>query len=231
MQILQTVVQAAVTYAVLLVVTRWEGKKQISQLTFFNYVSGVAIGSIAANGVVSAWPNVLSALAAIVAWGGLTVITDVVVLRSRRSHRLINGEPTTVIDHGRIQRENMAKSRLNMDELRTMLRAQKVFRLADVEFAVLETSGKLSVQKMPWAESLTRRDVGLNMTRSAPGIELISDGSVDEDKLREIGRDRQWLEEHFCGEGVTDLTQVQYAELYPNGQMYHDLKGAARHDD
>ncbi len=118
-----------------------------------------------------------------------------------------------------------------MDELRTMLRAQKVFRVADVEFAVLETSGKLSVQKMPWAESLTRQDVGLNMTRSAPGVELILDGLVDEDKLREVGKDRQWLEEHFRGEGVVDLKEVQFAELYPNGQMYYDLKQSGARAD
>lgn len=231
MQTLQIVAQAAATYLALLLITRWEGKKQISQLTFFNYVSGIAIGSIAANGVLGSLPHWLNALAAIAVWAVLTVITDTIVLRSRRSHRLINGEPTTIIDHGAILRENMAKSRLNMDELRTMLRAQKVFRVADVEFAVLETSGKLSVQKMPWAESLTRQDVGLNLTRSAPGIALILDGLIDEEKLQEIGRDHRWLEEHFRDEGVTDLTEVQFAELYPNGQMYYDLKHTTRRND
>ncbi len=109
MQILQTVLQAAAMYLALLLATRWEGKKQISQLTFFNYVSGIAIGSLAANGVLGELPHWINALAAIAAWAGLTVITDMVVLRSRRSHRLINGEPTTIINHGQILRENMAK--------------------------------------------------------------------------------------------------------------------------
>lgn len=224
MQIWQTLVQALTMYLALLFVTRWEGKKQISQLTFFNYVSGIAIGSIAANGVVGELPRFYTSLVAIAAWAGLTVVTDIVVLKSRRSHLVINGEPTTIIERGKVLERNMAKSRLNMDELRTMLRAQKVFRLADVEFATLETSGKLSVQKMPWAESVTRQDLGLNLTRSAPGVELILDGMVDEDKLRAIGRERQWLVEHFCNEGINDLRKVQYAELYPNGQLYYDLK-------
>ncbi len=220
----QPALHTVVMYLALLVLTRWEGKKQVSQLTFFHYITGITIGSIAANGITGNAQTFLSGLIGMTGWAALTVLTDLISFKNRRAHRLINDESTMIIDHGKILEQNMAKTRMNMDDLRTMLRGQNIFRFADVEFAALETSGKLSVQKMPWAQNLTRQDVGVNLTRSAPGIELINDGIIDYDKLQEIGRDAHWLQTHFEKMGVSDLRKVTYAELYPNGQLYFDLK-------
>lgn len=142
----ETAVRAAVFFVWLVVLARLMGKRQIGQLTFFDYVAGITIGSIAGTTVTMLAP-VWVGLTGLTTFSILTIVMAVATRASRSFARLVNGEPTAVVHQGQIVRDHLRKVGMTTSELASLLRQAEAFSLADVEFAILEPSGKLSVKK------------------------------------------------------------------------------------
>lgn len=124
------------------------GRKMISQITFFDFVVGVIVGSVAANLSVSHQNPIVSGITVLVVLTLITIIIDFTDIKSFFSRKIVNSEPVTVIENGKIIEENLKRTRLPLDNLMTLLREKDAFNISDVEFAIFETDGKLSVLKM-----------------------------------------------------------------------------------
>src|SRR5690625_3387718 len=127
---------------VLLIMTRLMGSKQLSQLIFFNYITGIALGSIAANIASETSVHFLNGITSLLWWSILTILVGFIGLKSLTMRIAIDGQPVTVIKQGKILERELAKLRLNIDDLGMLLREQKVFSVMDVENSVFETKGK-----------------------------------------------------------------------------------------
>src|SRR5699024_1285793 len=121
--------------------TRLMCRKQLSQLTFFNYITGIALGSIAANIASETNVHFLNGVTSLIWWALLTILVAYIGVKSKRGRILIDGQPVIVIKQGKILENQLKDLQLNMDDLSMLLREQKVFSLADVENAVFEPNG------------------------------------------------------------------------------------------
>ncbi|WP_312110294.1 DUF421 domain-containing protein [Brevibacillus reuszeri] len=226
---LEITVKTLCGFVVILLLTRMLGKKQLSNVTFFTYVTGITIGSITASMVIEPDTNFFEGLVSLALWAILTVIVEIISLKSSKARVLLDGQPTIVIKKGEILEEALAQCRLNMDDLSMMLRKEDVFSIKDVAYAILEPNGQLSVLKKKGAESVLRDD--LHIKKPATNVfpsELIVDSNIVEKNLKEFGLTKEWLFQELEKHGVYSLHEVFYAELQEDGSLLVDKKGNSR---
>lgn len=184
------------------------GKQTISNMTFHDFVSSITLGAIAANLAfnhsLGAWRLILSLCVFFV----ISYLASYLALKSRTWSRWLSGTPTVVIEHGRILEGNMRGIRYTMDSLIQSLREKGVFNIEEVEYAVLEDHGKLSVKKKSEYEWVTRKDLKLHAegVKSFP-VELIMDGKILADNLESNGLAKEWLERELAkrNKAVSDV--------------------------
>jgi len=212
--------RSALAFLVLWLIARIEGNKQLSHLSYFNYITGITIGSIAAMLSAGSIPAA-SGLGALGIWAGLALFFGWLSLKNIGARALTDGEPVVVIRDGEILERNMAKVRYNMNNLLSQLRSQQVFCPAEVAVAVLETDGKLSILKKPGYQSATRQDVGA-ATGAAPELptELVIDGLILDENLAAAGKSEHWLRTQLGLQGIRDVRRVTLALLDQNGELF-----------
>ncbi len=215
-------VRAIIGFISLLIFARILGKKQISQLTLFDYIEGITIGSIAATLTTDlssrAWPHWVGLFTWVIA--GLAV--DFLTTKSRYAAKYIEGEPVIIIMHGKIMEDCMRKLRYTASNLQQQLRSKDVFDLSEVQFAVLEPNGELSVLKKPQYQPLTPKHMDIRVPNTGIGIELIYDGLIIDQNLKQINRDRKWLQSQLKKYDVKDPSEVFLATFEASGSLYVD---------
>jgi len=145
--ILVVIIRSAIAFLALLVMIRIIGKQQVSQLTFFDYTVGITIGSMASTLSIQLNENLTATLAGMVTWTVLAILAAIIGIRSTRLEKIVVGEPEIIIQNGKIIEKILKKNRITISELLSELRVQGVFNIEDVEFALIEPDGKISVQK------------------------------------------------------------------------------------
>ncbi len=200
------------------------GKKLVSQLNFFDFIVGITIGSIAASMVVDRTISYWDGIIGLVIWGLVPIIAAKIALNSIPARRIIDGVPTIIIQNGKVLEENLQQQKYHVNDLLEGLRQKGVFNIADVQSAVLETSGVISVQLKPDKQPLTPSD--LNQAAAPAGISanLIIDGKILQEHLRLVNRDESWLKEELRKMNVEQISQILLASMDVNGNLYIDLK-------
>jgi uncharacterized membrane protein YcaP (DUF421 family) len=215
-----TFLRALLGFITLLVLVRLIGRKQMSQMTFSDYIVGIVMGSLGANLTVNKSLNLVSGIIAIAAWGGFDILTSFLALKNLRMRKLVYGEPLIVINKGQIHDQNMTKSNYNINELLMQLREKDVFDPATVDYAILEPNGQLSVLKKAEHTNPTIKDMGLSKAPQGVMTDLIIDGKVLSNHLLEMKKDEAWLREKLQEQGIKELEMVIYAGLFINGELY-----------
>ncbi|WP_027094432.1 DUF421 domain-containing protein [Cohnella thermotolerans] len=224
-----TTLRTLLGFAFLLLLTRLLGKKQLGQITFFTYITGIALGNIAGELVVERDVSVLAGLTGLTVWAMLTMAVEQVSLKSPRARVLLDGEPSIVIKNGRLVERAIRSSKLNMDDLTMLLRDKNVFSIREVDYAIFEPNGKLSVLKKQDEEPVTKKDMQIApRPRTFLPSELIVDGNVVAQNLKEWGLDREWLNRQLEKSGVRSVEEVFYAELESDGTVYVAKKRTKR---
>ncbi|EGO64214.1 hypothetical protein ALO_09034 [Acetonema longum DSM 6540] len=215
-------VRGIIGFFTLLIFARALGKQQISQLTFFDYVLGITIGSTASTLTTdldsSGWPHWVGLLT----WVAAGLATQWVTLKSLKISKFINGEPVVVIMNGKILEDSMRTLRYRAADLLEQLREKGVFDLNQVAFAIVETDGQLSVLKKAEYQSVTPLDLKLTPQSAGLANEIILDGILLEEGLRQAQRDRAWLDQELQRRGIRDVSEVFLASLDPSGNLYLD---------
>ncbi|MGE5606103.1 MAG: DUF421 domain-containing protein [Bacteroidota bacterium] len=222
--ILVVIIRSVIAFFALLILVRLTGKQQMSELTFFDYVVGITIGSIAATLSVQLNQNTTATLAGMIIWGLLPILLACLSLQSVWVRKVVEGEATVVIENGKILEQNLSRIRLSIDDLLSGLRAKNVFNIADVEFALFETNGKLSIQLKSQKQPLTPADLNLPTRYAGLPTTLIDDGKPLVDALRSLNLSKAWLRHQLGKEKITDFTTVALAQLDTAGNLYVDLK-------
>jgi uncharacterized membrane protein YcaP (DUF421 family) len=216
------IVRSVVTFLSLLVFCRLLGKTQVAQLTFFEYVTGITIGSIAGELTtdlgVRPWPM----FAGLAAWAGLTLATQYAALKSRWVSKMLDGEPVIVVQNGQVLEANLRATRLRLDDLLTLLRTKGVFTLREVEFALLEPTGELSVLKRSQYLPATPSDLQIPTDYQGLSIELVVDGQVQEQNLSRLGLNADWLRQQLLEQKHVRLEETFFVSLDTSGHLYVD---------
>lgn len=184
------------SFGALFLAAKLIGHKQIAQLDFFDYITGITIGSIAAEmatDLEAPW----KALTALLIYGGVTVLLSLISNRFPRSRKYLNGTPTILMDHGKLYRENLKKAKLDLSEFMVMCRQQGYFDLSNIQTAVFEYNGKLTILPVSSQRPATPNDMNLAPEQELLFTELIMDGRILEDNLKRMGLDLAWLDKQL----------------------------------
>lgn len=219
------IIRSAIAFFILLLLVRLIGKQQVAQLTFFDYVVGITIGSIASTLSVQVNENMISTLAGLTTWTILAILLAVLSIHSVWVRKLVDGEATIVVANGKILENNLKRIRIPIDQVISELRTQGVFNITDVEFAMFEPGGKLSIQKKAQKMPVTPGDLNISTQYNGLPTNLILDGVLLQDALCSLNLSKAWLQHQLSKQHIQDLTEVSLAQLDTKGNLYVDLKG------
>lgn len=210
-------------FLVLIVLARLDGRKLLAKISYFDFAVTITIGSISATyvaqGVDGAW-----VLASPVILTGLTVLLDYAHMKSLRLRKLAEGEPVIIIQKGKILEKNMRRLRYNLDILEAQLRDKGIFDFSEVEYAILEPLGRLSVLKKSEVLPLTPQDMNQKPEPTGLSTELIKDGKLLDQNLKERKLTRSWVIDELKKQGAERPEDVFYASVNARNQLYVSLK-------
>ncbi|GAA0077460.1 DUF421 domain-containing protein [Clostridium sp. CTA-5] len=219
---LVVLVRSIIGFFSLLIFAKILGKQQISQLSFFDYVLGITIGSIAASLTTDlssrAWPHFIGLLV----WALLGYSMEYITLKWRYASKYIDGEPTIIIMNGKIMENALRKMKYKVSDIMGLLRNKDVFDLSQVDFAIIEPNGQLSVLKKPQYEPLTAKDMNITKAPSGISTELIYDGILMHQNLKQLNKTEKWLMDQLKMYQIKDISEVFLATLTPSGSLYID---------
>lgn len=211
--------KSTISYIALLSLTRIMGKKQLSQMTSFDYIVGITIGSIVAAISVDRRINDIDGIIATMCWAVLPIVTGYIGLKSIKFRRLTDGESSILIDKGQVNDNNMRKARYNMKDLLMQLRQKDIFDLAEVDYALLEPNGQLSVLKKQEYHNVTLKDLNIKTPYKGLVIDVIINGEVLYNHLNMIKKDEEWLKKELKNKKVEDINKIIYAGITNDNKL------------
>jgi uncharacterized membrane protein YcaP (DUF421 family) len=216
------VIRSVVALVYLFILTKLIGKRQIRQLTYIEYIVGISIGSIAAFMATDMDGPMYHSLIAMTIFALFPVLMEWLSLKSKAIRNVVEGQATILIKDGKILEDNLKKERLTTEDLMEHLRMKNVFRVADVEFALMETSGEVSVLLKSQHRPVTPQDLDLPVAQAEEPQAVIMDGNIMDESLANLGLNRNWVRMELQKAGVA-LENVFLGQVDRAGQLYLDL--------
>ena len=213
-------IRSVVTYFTLVLFARIMGRKQISQLTYFDYVVGITIGSIASTASVEKNVDIYEGIFCIIIWSVLTILISEITLKNIKLRLLVNSEPLLIIDKGKVIYKNMKKARYNIGDLLMQLRVKDIFYITEVEIAILEPDGKLSILKKAEHTTLTVGDMNVIKPKTGMMVDLILDGHILLPHLQKIEKNEEWVIAQLKARNVDNIKDVVFAGIQADEQIY-----------
>lgn len=196
------------------------GKTQITQLTPFDFIAALVLGELVGSALFDDEIGIIEIGFSIFLWGFILYTTEIITQKFKGTRGLLEGRPTIIIQHGELMREEMKKSNLDINQLQHMLRAKDAFSVQEVEYALLETDGTVSVLKKSPYQSPTRQDMNLQPEKVNLSVSLINDGEIIWDNLKEAGLTEQWLENELKIQDIATVKDVFYAEWIKGQNLF-----------
>ena len=220
-KILNISMRSTLIVVVLLILTRLLGKKQMSQLTYFNYITGVTMGSVAGDFISEVNMPVVDALASLIAICILTELNSFIALKSTSYRKVMDGDDIILIKKGKIIKPALKSCRMSVNILLMLLRQSNTFSVEEVEYAILETNGSLSVMKRQQAQPIIKSDLDIKAEKikNLPR-EVISDGKIMKVNLKVLNKDEEWLKNELRKNNIESVKDVFYAEVRSDGTLY-----------
>lgn len=192
MDFIKVILTSLFSVITLFIIAKVMGHKQVSQLDFFDYISGITIGSIAAE-LATDLSTPWKSLTALIIYGCASIIFEKAALWFPKLRKYINGTPTILMNDGKIYRQNLKKAKLDLSEFLLLCREKGFFDLREIKTAIFEHNGKISVLPYSDKRPATPSDMSLKPEEAHIGTEIIMDGRIMGDNLTRIGRDENWL--------------------------------------
>ncbi|API93713.1 hypothetical protein J32TS6_08270 [Virgibacillus pantothenticus] len=219
---IEVIIRSFSLLIILFFMTKWLGKKQISQLNIFEYITGIVLGGIVAIHTIDPDSNFIYAILSMFIWFIIPFAVEYISLKSKRFRDLTDGRSTVFIQDGKIMEDNLKQEGYSTDDLLGKLRDNGVFLASDVEFAVLEPSGNLNVLPKKENRPLTAKDLGLKLTPEKEPQTIVMDGEILLESLANLSLNKNWLETELDKQNVS-IENVFLAQADNNGQLYLDL--------
>ena len=218
MEIIKVLLTSLLSVGALFAVAKIMGHKQMSQLDFFDYISGITIGSIAAE-LATELEEPLKPLIAIAVYGAAAVLLSKITSLFPKTRKYINGTPTILMNNGKLYRENLKKAKLDLSEFMVMCRQHGYFNLSDIQTAVFEFNGKLSILPVSKKRPANPEDLNLSPAPEFIHTEVIMDGRILDENLKRMGLDDKWLQKQLNAQGYKKSEEVFLALCDENNQL------------
>lgn len=218
MDILKVILTSLLSAAALFIIAKIMGHKQMSQLDFFDYITGITIGSIAAE-LATELEEPLKPLIAMIVYGTATFVLSMVTSKFPRARKFINGTPTIIMHNGKIYRKNMKKAKLDLSEFMVMCRQEGYFNLSDIKTAVFEFNGRLTILPVSTKRPLNPTDLNIIPEPEDISTEIILDGRILHGNLKRMGLDLKWLQNELKVQGYKGAESISIALCDSNNTL------------
>jgi len=209
-------------YFLTLILTKFSKKRNLSKVSPFDLISYVVIALLVTLISVGIIGNIYFGLTILAVWALMPIVLDYASMKSKWIYNIINGKERVLIKNGKVMEDNLAKERMTGQEFLQNLRSKKAFNLADVEFAVMETTGDINVNLKADKRPVTSHDLGIKVSTKAEPQAVILDGNILNEGLVNIGLSKNWLKTELENRGVA-LENVFIGQVDSSGYLYLDL--------
>ena len=223
MDIIKIIFSSFASLGTLFILTKLMGNREMSQLSMFDYVSSIALGSIAGEMAVMSTDSVLEPFVSMVIFAACSIFISFITCKSILLRRFFEGQAYILYQNGQIYEKNLLKAKMDIDELLSVCRISGYYDLEEVHTVYLETNGKISVLPMAANRPATPQDFQLQPTQSLPMANVIIDGKIMHDNLKYTGKNEIWVQKQLSAKG-TDIKDVILATFDSNKDQLNIYK-------
>lgn len=220
MDFVKIIISSIVSIIALFFSTKIIGNKQMSELSMFDYINGITIGSIAAEMATELDKNAFYPLVAIAVYTIVMWLISYVNEKSVKGRRFFGGRSILLMENGKVYQKNFKTAKIDINEFLAQCRINGYFNLDDIDTAILEQNGKVSFLPKSDAKPLSPRDINLSPEQEKLMKVVILDGSVMTENLKRTGNNMQWLENELHKQKIGNIKDVYVAECDNNNQLY-----------
>lgn len=207
MDFIKVALTSILSVAALFAIAKIMGHKQMAQLDFFDYITGITIGSIAAE-LATELEEPWKPLVAMVVYGAASLGLTVVAHKFPKTRKFINGTPTIVFDNGKLYRKNMKKAKLELSEFMVMCRQAGYFNINDIQTAVFEYNGRLTILPKSIKRPVIPEDMNITPQKEEINTEVIMDGRIMHENLKRLGLDMVWLDKQLKQQKYSSAKEI-----------------------
>lgn len=207
-EVLDVIMRSLISLILLFLVTKLLGKKQVSQLSVFDYVIGISIGNFAAEMTTDLEIPYINGLVSVFIFGLVAYLVSVLTMKSIKLRRFFMGAPTMIIQNGKILIDNMRKVKLDINDLLEQCRVNGYFDIGEIEYALMEANGNLSILPKGENQPVTIKDMNLKVKKQGLVANLVIDGKVMPNNIKNIKKDENWLRKELKVKGYEDLDNI-----------------------
>ena len=200
-EILTVTLRSIISLTVLFIVTKLLGKKQVSQLSLFDYVIGISIGNFAAEITINMETNLINGIIAMITFGLIAYLVSISTMKSITLRRFFMGTPTILIQEGKILEKNMKKVKFDINDLLEECRSNNCFDIKEIEYAIMESKGTLSIQKKGEYKTLNIKDMNLKPQKQGLVANVIIDKKIMINNLKNMNKNEEWLKKQLKEKG------------------------------
>ena len=201
---------------ILFFITKMMGKKQISELNFFDYVVGITIGSIAADISLDIEKDMLAGIAALFIYGFISYIISFVSIKSILARRFFIGVPTVLVEKGKIIESGLKKSKIDVNDLLMVARENGYFNLDEIDYALMEVNGNISFLPKENDKPVTKRDMKIKCNSEGLTVNAIIDSKYMVNNMKAINKDKEWLDHELKVNGYDNYDNILLATIDNN---------------
>ena len=201
---------------ILFFITKMMGKKQISELNFFDYVVGITIGSIAADISLDIEKDMIAGIAALFIYGGISYIISLVSMKSILARRFFIGVPTVLVEKGKIIESGLRKAKIDVNDLLMEARENGYFNLDEIDYALMEVNGNISFLPKEKEKPATKRDMKIKCSNEGLTVNGIIDGKYMVNNMAAINKDKEWLDHELKVNGYDNYDNILLATIDNN---------------
>lgn len=201
---------------ILFFITKMMGKKQISELNFFDYVVGITIGSIAADISLDIEKNMIAGIAALFIYGFISYIISFVSIKSILARRFFIGVPTVLVEKGKIIESGLKKSKIDVNDLLMEARENGYFNLDEIDYALMEVNGNISFLPKEKEKPVTKKDMKIKCNNEGLTVNAIIDSKYMANNMKAINKDKEWLDHELKVNGYNNYDNILLATIDNN---------------
>jgi uncharacterized membrane protein YcaP (DUF421 family) len=216
--IMQTIFRALISLITLFLITKLIGKKQVSQLSLFDYVIGISIGNFAAEMIINLESEEIYGIIAVIIFGVIAYLVSILTMKSITLRRFFSGEPTILIQNGKIIKSSLKKTRFDLNDLLEVLRCKGYFDISQVEYALMEANGEVSVLPKVEYRPVTTKDLNIKPNKEDLVANVIIDRKIMPQALENMNKSKAWLMHELEVKGIS-LEDVLLATLDSNEKL------------
>lgn len=212
MRVWHLTIELVVGFFLLFLIVKILGKKVINQISPFTFIAAIVLGELLGNALYDERIGVFYIVYSMMLWALLLLAVEILGQKFLRLRKIFEGKPTVLIHNGIVNREQLQKSRMNLNQLQSLLRQSETFSIREVAYCYLESNGSISILKKSPYQKTTQEDFKLPRKAVQVPVTVIRDGELLRDELRDMGRNETWLENQLHAQKVTDVRDVFLAE-------------------